>query len=224
MKSIYTIFFVFSFCQLFGQDIVIDTMHTSKTHIGLTFSPEYNYRYLSSDDNLSFIKKEYDSLEVPKYGYSIGINGVFDLSKKLSLSTGLIFSDNGEKTKNSILIEPINYTNHYYFLSVPLRLNYLIIDSKVDLYGTIGLAANYFLDHVTSTQLDGVKDLSNFHSKDLTKFSLGGIAGVGMNAHLSKNWYFKAEVLYRQSITSVSTPLKKWLYSVGPNIGLFYSF
>ena len=224
MKVIFTISLFFTFCSLFAQDVTTDTIFQKKTHIGLTFAPELNYRFVSSDDNLTFIKKSYDTLESPKYGYSIGLNGVFDLTKKLSLTTGLLFSDNGERSKTTLLTQPVNYTNHYYFLSVPAKLNYIIIDSKVDLYGTIGLSCNYFLDHLTTMQVDGEKNLTSFHTKDLTKFSLGGLAGIGMNAYLSKNWYFKTEILYRQSITSVASPIKKWLYSVGPTFGLFYTF
>ena len=224
MKLFITLSLFFTCYSLFGQEVVNDSIFQKKTHVGFTFSPEFNYRFLSAEDNLTFIKKSYDTLDSPKYGYSIGINGVFDLTKKISLTSGLLFSDNGERSKTTLLLQPVNYTNHYYFLSVPVKMNYILIDSKVDLYGTIGLSANYFLDHLTTMQIDGEKNLTNFHTKDLTKFSLGGLVGIGMNAKLSKNWYFKTEVLYRQSITSVASPIKKWLYSVGPTFGLFYTF
>ncbi len=227
MKKTLVILFTFiSLVSIAQEPTTLDTNKLKKIQLGLTFSPDFNFRYLKADANSEWISKIADSLEVPKFGYTTGLNFSYMLSTKIKLGTGLIFADNGEKTKSTIELQTINYKNHFYFLSVPVRLDYTFISKKVDVYATLGVSGNFFINHKTVMFEDGKKDpiQLNNHS-DLQKFTFGGLAGMGMSAKLDSKWLFKMEVLYRQSIQSVSNnPVKKWLYSVGPNIGLYYTF
>ena len=225
-KTLVILFTILSLVSIAQEQTTLDTTRLKKFQLGITFSPDFNFRYLKADANSEWISHIADSMEVPKYGYTAGINFNYRLTNKTTLGTGVIFMDNGEKTKSNIELQATNYTNHYYFISVPLRLDYTMISSKIDFYSTVGITGNFFLNHKTSMLVDGKKDPIQFNTKnDLQKFTLGGLAGLGMKANLSTNWLFKMEVLYRQSIQSVSTgPVKKWLYSVGPTIGMYYRF
>ena len=227
MKKTLVILFTFiSLVSIAQETTSLDTTRLNKFQLGLTFSPDFNFRYLKADDNTEWISKIADSMEVPKYGYTTGFNFSYVLSNKIKLGTGIIFADHGEKTKSTIELQTLNYTNHYYFLSVPVRLDYTLISKKIDVYATLGVSGNFFINHKTVMFEDGKKDPIQFtNDSDLQKFTIGGLDGIGMSAKLSTNWLFKTEVIYRQTIQSVSNgPVKKWLYSVGPNIGLYYSF
>ena len=227
MKLVYTIFICLFSIALQAQDsIQTDTTKWKKHQIGFTYSPDYNFRFLQADANTTWIKNIADSMEVPKFGYSMGINYALKLGEKTTLNTGVIFSDNGEKTKNNVELQTVNYTNHYYFVSVPLRIDYTVYSKKVAIYTALGITNNFFINHRTVMHEDGKKEAIEFNNqKDLMVYNIGGIAGFGMNAKLSDNWFFKVEVLYKQSLTPINNdPVKKWLYAVGPNFGLYYSF
>ncbi len=226
MKFIIGLLIAFNCLSFFAQDsIQTDTTKLKKYQIGISYSSDFNFRFLQADANSTWIKNSADSMEVPKFGYTTGLNLGLRLNKKTVLSTGAVFTDNGEKTKNNIELQTVNYINHYYFLSIPVKLDYTIVSKKVDIYTTIGLSGNFFINHKTVMSVDGKKDPVQFNNhSDLSSFNLGGLAGLGMNAKLADKWFFKLEVIYRQSITAVNnTPVKKWLYSVGPNFGLFYN-
>ena len=227
MKLVYSIFICLFSIALQAQDsIQTDTTKWKKHQIGFTYSPDYNFRFLQADANTTWIKNISDSMEVPKFGYSAGINYALKLGEKTTLNTGVIFSDNGEKTKNNVELQTVNDTNPYYFVSVPIRIDYTVYSKKVAIYTTLGITNNFFINHRIVMYEDGKKEAIEFNNKkDLMAYNIGGIAGFGMNAKLSDNWIFKLEVLYKQSITSVNNdPVKKWLYAVGPNFGLYYSF
>jgi hypothetical protein len=227
MKLVYSIFICLFSIALQAQDsIQTDTTKWKKHQIGFTYSPDYNFRFLQADANITWIKNIADSTEVPKFGFSAGINYTLKLGEKTTLNTGLIFTNNGEKTKNNVNLQTVNYTNHYYFVSVPLRIDYTVYSKKVAIYTALGITNNFFINHRTVMHEDGKKEAIEFNNqKDLMVYNIGGIAGFGMNAKLSDNWFFKLEVLYKQSLTPVNNdPVKKWLYAVGPNFGLYYCF
>lgn len=226
MKLVYSIFICLFSIALQAQDsFQTDTTKWKKHHIGISYSPDYNFRFLQAESNASWIKNIADSMEAPKFGFSTSVNYSVKIGKKSTLSTGVLFTDNGEKTKSNINLQTVNYTNHYYFASVPLRLDYTIHSKKVAIYTTLGISGNFFINHKTVMYEDGKKEAIQFNNHtDLAAWNIGGIAGIGMNAKLADNWFFKLEVLYKQSITPVNNdPVKKWLYAVGPNFGLFYS-
>ena len=227
MKLVYSIFICLFSIALQAQDsIQTVTTKWKKHHVGITYSPEYNFRFLQAESNATWIKNIADSMEAPKFGFSTGVNYSVKIGKKSTLSTGVLFTDNGEKTKSNINLQTVNYTNHYYFISVPLRIDYTVYSKKVAIYTALGITNNFFINHRTVMHEDGTKEAIEFNNqKDLMFYNIGGIAGFGMNAKLSDTWFFKLEVLYKQSLTPVNNdPVKKWLYAVGPNFGLYYSF
>ncbi len=211
---------------LFGQNE--DSIKFKKIDVGISYSPEYSYRMVSSNTESQFLKNSYDSLEIPKLGYTLGFNGIYSVNNKLAFTVGLLFSDKGEKFKTNILDAFLNYKNHYYYLDVPLKLKYTIIDSKIKFYGTLGVSSNLFLQHRIAYSLSGSSFSDNIrgNSTDIAKVNLAFNVGAGLDCPLSSRWFFKAEVGYKQSFTSMTTNsnLKRYLYSFGPTVGLYYKF
>jgi opacity protein-like surface antigen len=227
MKLLFSILITIISAFMYAQDsIQVDTSSLNKHQLGITYSTDYTFRYLEAEPTATWLKNIADSMEAPTYGFSTGIQYGYKLGKKTSLSTGVLFTDNGEKTKNTVNFEAVNYKNHYYFLSIPLRLDYTLISKKAEIYSIIGLSGNFFINHKTRMDVENKKEAIQFNNRSsLATFNLGGIAGIGMQAKLADNWNFKLEVTYKQSITPVNNdPVRKWLYAIGPNFGLFYSF
>lgn len=226
MKKIALIIVLYIFpITLFGQ--TLDSIKYKKLDLGFTYSPEFSYRYTTSDDVSKFLEDSYDSLEVPKYGYSLGLNGVYTLSNKLGISVGILFSDKGERFKSDVLPYFSKYSNHYYYLDVPIRAKYTIFenDRNFKFYGTAGISLNTFLNHTIEYTLSGGN--SSIRTKgntDISKINFAGLLGIGIDCTLTNRWYFKAELNYRQSLNSMTSNanIKRYLYSFGPTVGLFY--
>ena len=84
MKLVYSIFICLFSIALQAQDsIQTDTTKWKKHQIGFTYSPDYNFRFLEADANTTWIKNIADSMEVPKFGYSMGINYALKLGEKI---------------------------------------------------------------------------------------------------------------------------------------------
>ena len=94
MKLILTFLILFpliTFCQN------KDTLKTKRIAIGVVFSPDYSYRTLKPYSSSNLIAELRDSLEIPKFGFTTGLNLLLQLNKRLTLEAGLQFSNKGEK-------------------------------------------------------------------------------------------------------------------------------
>ena len=219
-KLTYLILMLFPFGS-FGQ--LNDTIKKSKIDIGYTFAPEYSYRFLKSNLIDQWIVDNYDSLEFSKFGYALGINGVYNLKSNLTMSSGLLFSNKGDQTKKELTPSLINYISNYYYLDIPIKVNYYFLTDKFRLYLSGGLSSNVFLKHTLITKQEGSnEDLRLTDNSSISKINLVLNTGIGFDVNLSDKWYFKMECLYKQSITPIgNTPIKKYLYSISPNLGFY---
>jgi hypothetical protein len=109
-----------------------DTTRLGKKSIGVLFSPDYSFRTLASFNSSSakWIIAYRDSLEVPNFGYTTGVNFTLSINSSMSLETGFLFSRKGyqSKTYTPVWVLPTNtpdpllpmlpsdfhYTDHFY--------------------------------------------------------------------------------------------------------------
>jgi hypothetical protein len=218
-----------------------DSVKTKKLQIGALYSPELCYRTLKATSRAKWIEDMRDTMEIPKFGYSAGVNLAYQLSNKFSFEVELLFSDKGERTKQysleySAFSEPslnppssVRFSNHYYYLDLPLKLNYYLIKKQVNFYLTTGISINTFLYQTTTSFIekqDGSVEKTNSttHPK-FQKMNFAAMAGFGISYQLSDKYIFKLEPVFKHGITSiVNAPVKNYLYSVGVNVGIAYTF
>jgi hypothetical protein len=206
----------------FGQDD--DTSSFTKFDVGFNFSPEYSYRFLTSDDSTQWIADGYDSLEYAKLGYSLGLHGVYHFNSKLDFLIGASFTDRGERTKKEDSPSLNNYKNHYYYLDMPIRANYFLVQNKINLYASLGLSPSIFLNHTIVSKVENNgDDIRLTDNSTISGLNLVALAGFGFDVALTSKCYFKTECLYKQSISSISseTPIKKYFYGISPTIGFY---
>ena len=224
---------------------------TSEIIIGVGFSPDYSYRDLKHDgtETMKTIVALNNSVESAKFGYTAGIFIQFPLVDKLKLETGLYFADKGEQliVDGSTLtfgdmidprygfvyetaepIETVTINHNYFYLDIPLELGYVIVDKKLKLSVTAGLALNTLVGYRQKSKTkytDGSTKVSsnNFTSANLNRFSLGFVGAISLDYPLGGRLGLKLEPTYRRSITAINNdPIKQYLYSVGLSVGLTY--
>jgi hypothetical protein len=221
---------------LFCQSTV--TTKTKRMAIGLTFSPDYCYRKLSPDATSQWIAESRDSIEIPKLGFTTGLSLLFQLNKRLTIETGLLYSNKGEKTKNHSLIwnppsvqpDPAlptknEFVYHYNYLDIPAKVNYNILTKRLKLFVSGGLSTNIFLFQKTTSIVeyaDGRTETNNSIGGGLSRVNFAVLVGLGINYDLTSKLSFRIEPTYRRSITSIiNSPIKGYLYSAGINTGIY---
>ncbi len=231
---IVTILLYFStsvFCQL-------NTKRENGLSIGLSFSPDYSFRTLTSDATSSsnLIVESRDTSKKPCFGFTTGFNLAFILNRKWALEGGLQYSEKGENTNwhNYIWFPPGpnwpiagSEANRYIYIDVPIRINYYLYSKRFKLYVIGGVAPNIFLTYkstFTSLFSDNQKESSTSYSRDnFNGINLSLMAGLGASYDFSDRFYVKMEPTYRRFLNSITnTPVKSFLFSFGLNTGIYY--
>ena len=201
-----------------------DSLKFNSFSIGGTYSADYCYRTTSTNPSNRWLKDEMDSLEISKIGYTTGLNFDFTLNNRFSISSGLLYSDKGYKLKSKVIPNIDKSIDHIYYLDIPLKFNYNIISKKTKFFISAGISSNIFL----SSKILFQKENSSFTNvvkgnSDFSKINFATILNLGIQNDLSKSWYFKSEMIYRQSIMpSMKAPINQYLYSFGLNVGFYY--
>jgi opacity protein-like surface antigen len=237
------LFFLLTFLPLAVFSQSENQLKPGKFSIGLTYSPDYAYRVLKpvmleTVGSLGFtIAEIMDSQEIPKYGFTTGLNMAFRYSSRLSFETGLLFSNKGKRTRDiyfkhsSDQEEPEigRFITDYLYLDIPIKAKYHFTDGRAKIFVAAGFSSNIFLfaqDNIEFTNSDGVIENKTVRiDASFKKVNLAVIAGFGLSYDISRQLYFKIEPTYRRSITSiVNNYITTHLYSAGIDVGLFYAF
>jgi opacity protein-like surface antigen len=186
-----------------------------------------------------------DTVEIGKFGFSAGFNFNYKFSDNLIVEAEILFSDKGEKTKKYTLTQTGNmseiidlrsvsaatFNHHYYYLDVPLKINYYLLTKNVRFYFTAGVSFNTFLYQKTTTVLEkkngSEEKLTSFSQPKTEIVNLSLLAGVGINYNLTDRYSLKLEPVFKHSLNPIinkDAPIKSYLYSLGLNIGIAYYF
>ena len=213
-----------------------------KFALGVNFSPGYAYRFIwLSKDASSFthkVKELFDDTEEGKFGYTTGLNFSWFPAKRLTLETGIWFSNKGFDLKWVDLStatgepDPIGKAKVRYsiaYLSVPVKVNFNILTSPLTLFISAGITADYLLyskSKIFVVYTDGHTDSHTSDSreglKDLTMSALGS---VGLEYTFLKHFRVRFEPTYMMNILKIgSGDAGTYLWSVGGNVGMYYVF
>lgn len=221
MKKILLFLLLISSFPIWSQEP--DSLRPRPLHVGFQISPDYGYRFLETGADDAWMKEIYDTLEVGRFSYTAGLSAIYNFNKNVSFGSGLLFSDKGERTKNYATPPVNNYTNHYYFLDVPLKVNYTVAYKKINFFITAGIVANVYLSGRTQvkTNSSGSKEVLK-PTSEVSPVSFSFTGGIGIDCPLTDRWYFKLEPAYKRSISAATAaPVKKYFYSFGLNLGVF---
>lgn len=220
----------------FGQSV--DSAKTSTRALVFYFSPEYSYRNLKSNNAEDVLINYRDTVEKPKFGYTAGVNILLNASKNISIETGILFSDRGQKTKKISLGNSVSQTalpiystiiNHFYYLGVPVKVNYYLISNNFKLFVSGGAQINVLMNQKTITLLEYSEKQPDKNSEttndDYQKLNVALFAGIGLQQKLDNRSFFTVTPVYTHSIQSVTAlPVKSYFYSIGINLALHILF
>ena len=232
---------LFLFLPLFSLGQNQTNVKETKFAVGLCFSPEYfNTVFYTNLDG--FIDNIDDTNNVSKLGFSAGISVLYKLNDKFTIESGLSYYQSGWEDWEAIfrLFRPLEpgdpmytYSALYYkykFISLPLKMNYFFINSKLKLFASAGIVVNYLSEtNVHAYEFytnDLIIEIYYKMSKEyFNSFNFQFIAGFGADYDLNKHFKLRIEPYFRRSLNSVSnTQIKNYMYSAGANLGVYYKF
>ena len=215
----------------------------NKFSFGLSFSPDYTYRHLSmKNDEYNFVDLRNET-DDPRFGFTTGLVTKYKLRERLALESGIQFSDRGERIQKdyndwttpdeNVIIDPdpgfpdkFKSSYHYYYLGVPVKLNYYFMNGKTKMYASAGVAADYFVVGKNKVVIEfdnnTIKETNNI-DENFNKVNIIGLVGVGIETNVSQRLTFRVEPTFRYSFTPVvDGDLKGYYYSAGINLVVLY--
>ena len=207
---------------------------------GFNFSPDYTYRTLRSevDGGDEFIKMRND-MEAARFGFTTGLVVKYQLNKFLAFESGLQYADRGDKTESDdpgyvfpdegdpFIPDESKTVYHYYFLGVPLKANFYVLNKRTKVFLSAGVSADFFSGSKTKQiyYYNGEKEANSFSEEnvDFNNINLMGLAGLGLEYKLNKKLELRLEPIARYSFSSLTTysDIKTHLYSIGANFTVF---
>ena len=233
-KSIILLLLSFSIIPSFliAQETISNTKVIKEKgfSLGIHFSPDLcNGRLKGLDDReiTSFWLNDINKYKKVKFGFRIGINTCYRLSKSFSIETGLQYSNEGFRSTGSDIvygdmIDPrygFIYTSQsaklsipspdYHYLNIPLQANYYFGKNKSFLVG-FGVITGFLLK--TSIQSD------NFNP-----ISLSPTLSFGIEPQITEKMFLRFEPQFRYALTSViDEAVIAYLWSIGLKISYYY--
>jgi hypothetical protein len=191
------IFFVF---LSFSAKSQTEEPKSKKFSFGVNFSPDYSYRSLHSNNpEYDIAMNQLNDWEVPAFGFTTGFSVRYLANEKFEFETGIQFSDktynfdvNKEDyvTPNNGLNQPDDPAipdrsvtkNHFYYLGVPIKLNYYFLQKRIRMYVSAGVSTDFLLDDKSMSFMkfsDGTEIHENFENDyDYNKISLYRAGGI----------------------------------------------
>lgn len=211
-----------------------------KLRVGVSFSPDYAYRVLksSNDDHEGFVQFR-NQTESPKFGFTTGLRGLYQLAPKWNIEFGIVYSDKGEKEvwTTTTEIDPrygfvyggmnrVEFKYHYKYLDIPLKINYSFISKRAQFFASAGVSGNLFLAHTTESYYETsegeVSEQRETNNAAMEPVNFALMFGLGVDYAIKSKMSLRIEPEFRHSITAINDhPIKRYPYSLGMNIGLF---
>lgn len=220
MKKILWILFLVPFSAV-AQD------STGKFLIGISFSNDLCNRLSLADDEVVQMKNDFDSLESFQYGMTTGMFAGYSLRSNLTLQAGAYFANRGYKIDTLQQASIANVKFNFRYVEVPVRLNYVFRNSwKLKPFFSAGLSMSLLVQNKTFYRTIGVAGIDDYRDEQkLAPIVYGMNASIGFQKEIQEEYLFQCEVIYRQSVSSISdTPLKRYLNATGINLSLIQKF
>jgi Outer membrane protein beta-barrel domain len=221
--------------------LTVKSQNTKRTaFIGFSFSPDYNFRVIKSDNKDifgGFTTETRNDIEIGKFGYTAGVSLVQQVSKQVVLETGVQFTNMGYKTKKQQLSFetptpgiPIRaqVIYAYQYMSIPIKARITFGEKLVRLASSIGFNTSFLTTAKQTVFLEEangeINKTSTSNKREFKAINIMPFVGIGVNYALNQKLQVFAEPTLRYGlIKTTSTPVKESLWNVGLNMGVYYA-
>lgn len=221
--------------------------------VGVTIGPTSRDLYHKNRTEFKKPWGNYNAYEYALLGWDAGLRIEKPL-KRWGVATGVYISLKGfqhgpvhsdyPRTNERNATTYVKY--HFEFIEVPLLIKYNFTPSaRFDLYGIIGASAGWLMSdyrtldvrwgELTQPQAEALVmdwDVQNYFYRNS---NIGAWAGIGIAKSLNSNFEISAEPMFKCFLKDVNyidderkffkgLPDRRYLYSLGLNIGLSYKF
>jgi len=226
---------------LYGQDL--SPTKERKFFIGANFSPDLCYRHITineaviSNNQWPYIKSIQDSIYIPTFGYTTGLNVYYQFKNWFSIETGIQFSRKGYQTIPILTKYNHNQdaeiaTNYLYFdyLDLPLRVNFTSSKSKVQLIASVGTVFNFLLQarmkSVPEKPTDDFQTQTEVSKYPYNKFNVSPMASLGLKFNINDRINLRVEPTLRYGLLSTvkNSFAFTYLWTTGLNVSFNYGF
>jgi hypothetical protein len=206
---------------LFAQS----TETTSPWTIGVLGGGAATYRFTSTDESMRWLKDELDSSESRSFGYSYGLSADYSFSEKLSLRSGLVFTQCGHTLKNLAAYQ--SFRINYQFIDLPLTMRYVVPTENANVVFGAGPQLSYMLRSRALYQ--GIDDVAlnktTINDESLRKIGVALGAQVSYDRYLGNNSYLELGLQYRQQLLSIAQgSVNRLPFSFGAFLGFRQGF
>lgn len=225
----------------FGQETEKKTntpANFKKVQIGISFSPDYCYRILhkAGDMDESDIKA-LNKTEIGKFGYTTGLNIIFNLNKTIGIETGINYSDKGYQTRTleSIYVNDwiyfrpnispakINYVYDKHYLDFPLKVNFTLGTKKLRFTESTGLITNVYRLGIyeINDETNNVHIKRKYTGHNMPNLSL--LISAGVDWKMSSKSDLKIEPVFRCALLNIDDNFSTtYLWSIGLNVSYYF--
>jgi hypothetical protein len=204
--------------------------------IGLVYSPGVSYRQLNFSSTDEWIEEVRNNDEIPKYSFSTGARIGFTITNRVSVVTGLMFTNRGERTKEIQLAWPTSGEDYpqssrtvvsYRYLELPLQVMYAIHKKqRLALYLTGGISFNLLFSKATRVKVelpDGdIRTIKSSKRAGNNRFVFCTSLGFQAAYRLTNKISLIIAPTFHRSITStvVNENAKEYQYALLMTVGL----
>jgi hypothetical protein len=203
-------------------------------YLGLMAAPELADDFMTTDDNalqgtVDFLNEFY----LPKFSYTAGLDFLFVMNQRISLQSGIHYSNKGNRIKKAYLTDMFgvpydpeaikaNYSHHY--IEVPLKINYNVCFEKFKLYFSGGVIPGFLAARSTTNIVyyqngDVERNTTSTISNDATRINLSATIGTGLDFFINSKMTFRIEPTAKLSLLKLAPDANftSHLWSTGIN-------
>ena len=204
-----------------------DNSQFNKFQFGINISPDY-----------SFISYPY-FYERPKLGFTTGLNACYQLNRRISLETGLQYSNKGCQTEtiDIVLFEPdpaaptqAKYIYNLHFIDIPLKANVYFGSGKSRFFTSVGLTTNFYINETQAniyTYAARTERETITTNRDLRKVNFSPTLSFGFDYQINAKNHIRFEPTMRFALlhvtdgTSLINLPSGQLFNAGLNISYY---
>lgn len=206
-----------------------------KVQLGVNYSPDLNYRTLQSEE-ISLIWSQSEG--IPVFGFTTGVNAVYNFTHLLGLEIGLQYSQKGYQGKRYTSFDPIQANDpnipeerktidKFHYIDVPIKCNLTVGKSNVRFIGSVGFVTNVYISSVQTNEVtygdDHKERVNTTDPHDYSPINISPMVSAGIDYKITNRNSIRIEPTFRYGVLKVlDTPQTVFLWNCGLNISWYF--